>query len=60
MKKKLFVIFGITATMFDEESYFSSVIDFNPHWDYKHRKEYISQKNINLSAIGKFHLKLEM
>ena len=48
---------GIIAVRFDEKSFFSSILGFNPNWDYKHNKEYISQKIIKLSTIDKFNLK---
>ena len=44
MKTKLFERPGIIAIRFDEKSFFSTILGFNPHWDYKHYDEYISQR----------------
>ena len=51
------VIPGIIAIKFDEKSFFSTILGFNPHWDYKHYNEYISQKIVNLSSTNRIHLK---
>ena len=60
MKTKLNVRSGIIAMKFDEKYFFSSVWGFKPHWDYKHYKEYISQKIINLNTIDKIQLKCDV
>ena len=57
MKTKLVVRPGNIAIMFDEKSFFSAILGFTPHWDYKHYNEYISQKITNLSTINKLPLK---
>ena len=47
MKFKLVLGPGIIAIRFDEKSIFSTVLDFNSYWDYKHYSDYISLKNYN-------------
>ena len=59
MKTKLVVRSGIIAVRFDEKSVFSTILGLNPHWDYKHYKEYISQKIIDLGTINEIHLKCD-
>ena len=44
MKTKLIVRPDIRASRFDEKSFFSTILSFAPHCDYKHYNEYISQK----------------
>ena len=39
MKTKLVVRPGIKAIKFDEKSFFSTILGFDPHWDYKHYNE---------------------
>ena len=60
MKTKLIVRSGIIAIRFNENSFFSSIFGFNPHWDDKHYIEYFSQKIINFSATNKLHLKSDV
>ena len=57
MKTKLVVKSGIMAIRYDEKSFFSTVFCFTPGWDYKHYKQYISQKILNLRNTNKIHLK---
>ena len=57
MKTKLVVRSGITAIRFDENSFVSTILGFTPGWDYKHYKEFIRQKNLNLCNTNKIHLK---
>ena len=52
-KTKMVVRPGIKAIRFDEKSFFSTILGFVPHWDYKHYNENISQKIVNLSSIIK-------
>ena len=59
MKTRLVVTFEIIATTFDEKSFFSNLLGFTPCWDYKHYKEYTSQKIVNLSSTNKTHLKFD-
>ena len=40
--------------------FFSTVLDFNSGWDYKHSNEYTSQKNVNLSSTNIIHLKRDV
>ena len=47
-KIKLVVRPGIIARRFDEKSFFSAILGYIPHWDYKHLNEYICQKIVNL------------
>ena len=56
MKTKMVVKPGNIAILFDEKSFFSTPLCFNPHWDCKFYIEYLSQKFINLSTIDKIHL----
>ena len=58
-KTKLVVNSGIIAIRFDEKSFFSTILGFNPGWDYKHYNKYISQKIVNLSNTNKIHLKCD-
>ena len=51
MKTKLVVKDGIIAIRFDEISFFSTILGFNPQWDYKHYNEYISQKIVNVMLL---------
>jgi len=60
MKTKLVVRSGIIAINFDEKSFFSTILGFKPHWDYKHYNEYNCQKIINLNTIDKIHLKCDV
>ena len=57
MKTKLVVRSGIIARRFDEQSFFITILDFNPHWHFKHYNEYNSQKIVNLKSTNKMHLK---
>ena len=56
-KTKLVVISRIVAIRFDEKPFFSTILGFNPGWDYKHYNQYLSQKNVNLSSTNKINLK---
>ena len=60
MKTKLVVRKGITATRFDEKSFFSTILGINHGWDYKHYNEYISPKFVNLSSTNKVHFKCDV
>ena len=60
MKTKLVVRPDIIARRNDEKLFFSAILGFNPHWDYKHYNEYISQKNVNLSSTNKMLLKCDV
>ena len=60
MKTQLVVRDGIIAIKFDDRSFFSSFLAFNPAWDYKHYNEYISQKIITLGTINEIHLKCDV
>ena len=59
MKTKLAVKSGIIAIIFDEKSFFSTVLGFTSGWDYKHYNKYISQKVVNLGSTNKIHLKCD-
>ena len=58
-KTKLVVRSGIIAIRFDEKSFFSTILNFTPGWDYKHYNQYLSQKIVNLSNTNKIHLKCD-
>ena len=58
-KTKLVVNIAIIAIMFDEKSFFSSILGFTPGWDYKHYNKYTSQKIVNLGSTNKIHLKCD-
>ena len=60
MKTKLVVGDGIIAIRFHGKSVFSTILDFNHGWDYKHYNEYISQKVVNLSTTNRIHLKADV
>ena len=60
MKSKLVVKSGIIAVKFDEKSFFSTILVFNPYWDYKHYIEHISQKIVNFKTTNKIHLKCDV
>ena len=55
-KTKLVVRSGIIAIRLDEKSSFSTILGFNPGWDYKHYNQYLSQKIVNLSNTSKINL----
>ena len=57
MKTKLIVRSRIKAIRFDEKSFFSTILGFISHWDYKQCNEYVSRKVLKLSTINKIHLK---
>ena len=59
MKTKLVERYGIIAIIFDEKSFFSTVLGFNSGWDYKFHNEYTSQKIVNLGSTNKIHLKCD-
>ena len=46
-KTKLVVNSGIIAIRFDEKSFFNTILGFSAGWDYKHYKQYLSQKIVN-------------
>ena len=50
---------GIIAVRFDEKSFFSTILGFNPDWDYKHYNKYTSQKLVNLGSTNKIYLKCD-
>ena len=56
MKTKLVVRSYTIAISFDETSFFSTILAFTPHWDYKHYNENVSQKIVNLGATNKIYL----
>ena len=58
-KTKLVVRSGIIAIRFDEKSFFSTILGFTAGWDYKHYKQYLSQKIVKLSTTNKIHLKCD-
>ena len=60
MKTKLVVRLGIKAIRFDEKWFFSTILGFTPHWDYKHYYEYTNQKIVNFSTTNKIHLKCDV
>ena len=60
MKTKLVVRSGIRAIGIGKQSFFSTVLDFNSGWDYKHYNEYISEKILNLGSTYKIHLKCDV
>ena len=60
MKTDLVVRPGIIAIKFDETSFFTTILGFFPHWDYKHYNQYISQKIVKLSSTIKIHLKCDV
>ena len=59
MKTKLVVKSGIIAIIFDEKSFYSTILGFTPGWDYKHYNKYTSQKVVNLGSTNKIHLKCD-
>ena len=60
MKNKLVVRSGNIAISFDEKSFFSTILGFQPHWDYQHYNKYVSQKIVNFSTTNKMHLKCDV
>ena len=60
MKSKLVVKSGNIATRFDEKSVFSTILGFDPHWDYKNYNEYKSQKIVSLGTMDKIHLNCDV
>ena len=57
MKTILVVRPGITAIRFDEKSFFTTILGFNPFSDCKQYNKYISHKIVDLSSTNKIHLK---
>ena len=53
MKTELVVRPGIIVIKFDESLFFSTILGFNPHKDYKLSNEYISRTIINLGTTKK-------
>ena len=51
---------GFIAERFDEKSFFSTILGFNPFWDNKHYNKNISQNIVNLSHTNKIHLKCDV
>ena len=48
----------IGTLRFDKESFFNTILRFEPYWDYKpHHHAYTSEKVLNLSTINKTPLK---
>ena len=45
MKTKIVVRPAKRAPRFDEKSFLKTILGFNPHWDYEHYNESISEKN---------------
>ena len=60
MKTKLVVRAGTIAVRFDEKSFFSTVLDFTPGWDYKIYNKYTRQKIVNLRNTNRIHLKCDV
>ena len=60
MKTKLVVWLGIIAIRFDEKSFFSNILRFTPHWDYKDHNEYIIRKIANITTTNKLHLECDV
>ena len=60
MKTKLVVRPGLVIIRFVEKSFFSTILDFNPHWAHKHYNEYISQKTLNLCTTNEIRLKADI
>ena len=56
IKTKLDVKAGIIAIIFDEKSFFSTILGFTSGWDYKHYNKYTSQEVVNLGSTNKIHL----
>ena len=54
MKTKLVVRPATMAIRFDESSFFTTIVEITPHWDYKHYNKYVSRKFINLSTTKKY------
>ena len=50
MKTEFNVRTGIIAIRFDEQSFFSTILEITTYWDYKQYNKYISQKIVNLST----------
>ena len=60
MKTKLDLRSGIIAISFDEKSFFSAMLGFNPHWAFENYNEYIIQKLIKLTTTTGIHLKCDV
>ena len=59
MKTKLVVRSGIIAKRFDGKSFSTTILGFSPRWDYKHYKEYFSEKIVNLISTNRIILKCD-
>ena len=44
---------------FDERSFFHTLLDFTPYWDYKPSGVYTNDKLLNLNTVNKIHLKCD-
>ena len=56
-------MFALGTLMFDERSFFHSLLGFTPYWDYKptiSSGAYTSDKILNLSTTKKIHLKCDI
>ena len=60
MKTELVVRQDILAIRFHENSFFSTIHGFIPHWNYKNSVKYICQKIVNSSTANKIHLKSDV
>ena len=60
MKTNLVARRGIIALIFDERSFFSTILGFKPYWGYRHYNEHVSQKIVNLSTTNKKHLQCDL
>ena len=56
-------MFGLGTLIFDDKSFFHTLLGFEPYWDYKPNQfyhlniptVYISGKILNLSTTNKYH-----
>ena len=51
--------FGLGTLRFDKKSFFHTLLDHDPYFDYKVPDVYSSDKNLNLNTTNKIHLKCD-
>ena len=52
---KTMLLEGSSIIRFDDKSFFKTILDFEPYWDYKPHHTYKSEKLLNLNTSDKIH-----
>ena len=53
-------IFALGTLRFDQTSFFHTLLNFKPYWDYKPSGVYTNDKILNLNTVNKIHLKSDI